>query len=95
WESVCSHLYDTIESYGDLKKFILSGTVNERIFSMKNILPDIVGLLTDPQRKELSDILKTKIHDDTLCDIGGSYSYADNEDTCTVGHAANNALSLL
>ncbi|MFH1511597.1 MAG: hypothetical protein ABIF10_07955, partial [Candidatus Woesearchaeota archaeon] len=47
WESVCSHLYDTIESYGDLKKFILSGTVNERIFSMKNILPDIVGLLTD------------------------------------------------
>lgn len=95
WEGGYNHLYDSIRSYSSLKKFLQEDDVNTKIFTMKEIAPLVTDLLTEEERRELLDILKHQLTDDRMCDIGGSTSYADNEDTLTVSRSARYALSEL
>jgi len=103
WEGLYNGLYDEIKSYEDIKahlskpvpKIQLGEDTNKRIFIMGNIIPEIVNLLTLQEKRDLENILKNHLNDNRMCDIGGSTSYADNEDTSTVSGSAEYALSCL
>jgi hypothetical protein len=92
WEGGYNGLYNSVKSYYDLRMFVLDGDVNTKIFTMKEIVPHVADLLPEEQKRELSDILQRQLTDNRMCDIGGSTSYADNEDTTTVSSSGRYAL---
>jgi hypothetical protein len=96
WEGGYNGLYDSVKSYGDLKRLILSDDVNTKIFTMTNMIAPLTDLLSETETEELSGILREQLTDDRLCQIpGGSTSYADDEDISSVSNSARYALSTL
>jgi len=95
WEAGCKGLYDSIKSYNDLKKVILDSDVNNKIFAMSNILPEISCLFSENERKDLIQILGTQLADRRQCEIVYGGSYSDDADDSSVSISARGALKYL
>ena len=94
WASGSKNLFG-IRDYEELCNYAWSDDVNTRIFINEYVIPEIVDILSLEQRGRLSDILRRQLPDKRMCEIGGSTSYFDNEDTRTVSGSAKAAIELL
>jgi hypothetical protein len=93
WEGGCIWLYESVRGYDDLRTVLERGSVNDRIFALRTIAPEILDLLDEAERKDLRKALAANVSDERMCDIGYGGSYADDEDTTTVAGAAIFALT--
>ncbi len=95
WESGYAYLYESIRAYEDLAAVLIDHDANTLIFTMENIVPSLVELLSPTQKRDLQSKLREHLKDKRMCEIPSNCSQADEEDTTTVREAANYALKLL
>jgi hypothetical protein len=94
WQDGYKKSYDSVKSYADLKQLVSSDDANTKIFTMDNIVPPIVDLLSDTERKELSDILQAQLTDDRSGETP-DFTTKHTYHTSTVSDSAKHALTVL
>jgi hypothetical protein len=95
WEGSHNGLYDQIISAEGMRKRMVEGEVNEKIFINSNIVPLVVDALSIGEKIRISEILNAQLKDDRMCMIPSVSSQSDDEDTRTVGSSAKYALGEL
>lgn len=95
WEGRYERVYNSVESYIDIKNLILGADANTKIFAMRDIATLIIDLLSRDEKRDLYSVLKNQLSDNRMCDIGYPPTYADEADTITVSKASEAALKRL